>query len=101
MKRLIYTFERVRVAPGAHGPRPILEEAMLGITMAGLGLSGIQRRVDGATEPPRVTITFPDDKTLLRFNLRIERALAVRGVRIQKIRFADEPSPRKSARAVA
>jgi len=101
MKRLIYSFDRVPTAPSALVARTIVEDAMLGITMAGLGLPGIQRRVDGESDPPRVTLTFPDDKTLLRFNLRIERALAVRGVRIKKIHFADESSRRATARAVA
>ena len=97
MNRLVYTLERMRslTLPGA-----FMEDALVGLTMASLGLPGIERCVDNAADLLEATLSFPDDKSLLRFNLRVERALAVRGVKIRKIRIA-EAHARRDARRVA
>ena len=100
MSVLIYTFERAQpVRP--EFDRPILADTVVGLSMASLGLPGIRRQVDVASDPLQVAISFPDQRALLRFNLRVERALAVRGVRIKKIRIAEESSPHEEQRAVA
>ena len=101
MKQLVYTLVRAQPAHGPAFADSTFADAILGLTMASLGLPGIQRRVDGSAEPLEATLSFPDDKALQRFNLRVERALAVRGVKIQKIRIAGDSSPRKTSRAAA
>ncbi len=90
MQRLTYMFERTPAAQPSESARPILDDALLALTMAGLGLPGLRRRVDGSA--PQATVAFPDENTLRAFNLRIERALAVRGLRIRKIRVVEEPA---------
>ena len=100
MKRLVYTLERVQPAQGPTFGGALAQDAIVGLTMASLGLPGIQRRVDNAADLLEATLSFPDDKALLQFNLRVERALAVRGVKIRKIRIA-EAHVRRDARRVA
>lgn len=100
MKRLIYTLARLQ-HEGAEFARATVEDAVLGITMAALGLPGVRRAVCGSPEVPKVLITFPDDKALLKFNLRIERALAVRGVKIRKIEVVEATRRSGFDRAVA
>jgi hypothetical protein len=98
MKRLVYTLERVHnlTFGGA-----FMEDAIVGLTMASLGLPGIERRIDNAADLLEATLSFPDDKSLLRFNLRVERALALRGVKIRKIHIAETYTRRDNRRAVA
>ena len=98
MKRLVYTLERVHSLTSAGA---FTEDAIVGLTMASLGLPGIERRVDIAADLLEATLSFPDDKSLLRFNLRVERALAVRGVKIKKIRIAETYSRRDNRRVAA
>jgi len=106
MQRLVYSFERVHPSAGSPGSDPIVGDPIVGdvivaIAMAAVGIVGVQRRVDGPPEAPQALLTFPNDKTLLRFNLRIERALALRNVRIAKIRIVDDSERRIEQRAVA
>lgn len=101
MQRLVYSFERMQPSAGSQAPDPIVGDVIVGIAMAAVGIVGLQRRVDGPPEAPQALLTFPNDKTLLRFNLRIERALAMRNVRIAKIRIVDEIEHRAAQRAVA
>ena len=102
MKRLVYTLERTQPAPDAKVVRTVAQDATIGLTMATLGLPGIQRRVNGAANPVEATLVFPDDHSFVQCNLRIERALAVRGVKISKIRFTEEGARRRGEqRAVA
>src|SRR5262245_61218931 len=101
MKRLVYTFERAQPNQGNASAQPIVGDVIVAIAMASVGITGVQRRVDGSADAPVATMIFPNDRTLSRFNLRIERALAVRGVRITKIRIADAVVRPHDRRAVA
>ena len=101
MQRLVYSFGRVRPSADSQTPDPIVGDVIVGIAMAAVGIVGLQRRVDGPPEAPQALLAFPNDRTLLLFNLRIERALALRNVRIAKIRIVDEPERRIEQRAVA
>lgn len=95
MQRLIYTLEPMS---GAR-TRAIGEDAIVGITMAALGIHGIHKEVGGPAHAPRVCVTFPDERATAAFNLRIERTLALRGVKITKIQV--DPTAPTTARAVA
>lgn len=106
MKRLVYTLERMQPEQVVDFLHPLAQDAIVGLTMAGLGLPGIQRRVDAGsvTDLLDAVVTFPDDNSMRRFNLRIERALAVRNVKIRKIHVVEEFGRRRSdqqQRAVA
>ena len=96
MQRLVYTFERIQPAQG-----PIVGDVIVGIAMAAVGIFGIRRRVDGTAESPHAAIDFPSDTSILRFNLRIERALAARGVKIKKICVVEDSSGCEGRRAAA
>ena len=102
MKRLVYTLERAQPQQDSKSLRTVAQDAIIGLTMATLGLPGIQRRVDGANDVVEAILVFPDDNSIVQCNLRIERALAVRGVKIRKIRVVEEFARRRGEqRAVA
>jgi hypothetical protein len=90
MKQLVYTFEREPVAARHGFLRPLIEDVTIGIAMAALGLPHIARRIDPIDDLVLAALDFPDDKTLLRFNLRIERTLGLRDTRIKKIRPGEQ-----------
>lgn len=100
MTQLIYTLERARGELAAGARRSLADDATLGVIMAGLGL-GINPCRIVAAEPLQLLLGFADDTAVQRFNLRIERALAVRGVRIVKIHADGESTVRDEARAAA
>ena len=89
MQRLLYTLERITTR---HINRAAVEDAVVGITMAALGVHGIQKEVGGEADTPRIRVTFPDENAMRTFNLRIERALAVRDVKIKKIQIEVPPT---------
>ena len=101
MKQLRYTFEGIQPALGAESSLPILADTVVGLRMASIGLPGITRLVNTGADPLEVMLSFPDDQTLLRFNLRVERALAARGVKIKDVHSAEVFSRRYERRAVA
>jgi hypothetical protein len=103
MTRLVYTLERKTVADrGANArltsQRSTSEDALIAMTVAALGLPLLRRHANASGECATVTVTFPDDRVMAVFNLRVERALAIRNIRIRKIEVAAESMP---VRAVA
>lgn len=93
MHRLLYTFEKIDPAARATADEPIVGDVIVGIAMAAVGIVGMHRRVEGPAHAPQAFVSFLDERSLQRFNLRIERALDARGVKIARIRVIDGAAP--------
>jgi hypothetical protein len=96
MQRLVYHFERIQPSEGPKLGQPIVGDVIVAIAMAAVGIAGLQRRVEGSADVPQAVVSFANDQSLLKFNLRIERALAARGVKITKIQVLEQ-APRRAA----
>src|SRR3982751_1131352 len=77
MTRLVYTLERKpatdsRIPARARSARTTSEDALIAMTMAALGLPLLRRHANGSGENATVSVTFPDDRVMAVFNLRVE-----------------------------
>ena len=105
MSRLIYWLERADSdtdIPKTNA-RTMPEDATVAVTMAALGLPYVRRQFFRSSEGLACVLSFRDEQVTTLFNLRVERALAQRGVRIRRIQVLDrtEHADAEANRAVA